>query len=129
MFEGLSWLVRVFKTTAFQKFAFRENVSDASLKDAIERAEAGSIDANLGGGLIKQRVARRGAGRSGGYRTIIIFRTDTRAVFVFGFAKSQRANLEKRENDVFKKAAKLVLAFSEDDMNSEVASGRMIEIE
>jgi len=39
---------------------------DDRLCEAVERAESGLIDANLGGGLIKQRVARLGQGRSGG---------------------------------------------------------------
>ncbi len=58
------------------------------LCEAIERAERGIVDADLGGGVIKQRVARPGQGRSGGYRTLIAFRSETRAVFLFGFAKN-----------------------------------------
>lgn len=77
------------------------------LCEAIERAERGLIDADLGAGLIKQRVARPGAGRSGGYRTLIFFRAETRAVFAFGFAKSDLANLEDDEEAAFKRAAKL----------------------
>ena len=83
------------------------------LCEAIERAERGLIDADLGAGLIKQRVARPGAGRSGGYRTLIFFRAETRAVFAFGFAKSDLANLEDDEEAAFKRAAKLVLVFSD----------------
>ena len=120
--------VRVFKTATFQKYAIREGIANASLLGAIERAGAGSVDADLGGGLIKQRIGRRGAGKSGGYRTIILFRAGVRAVFVFGFAKSQRANLDRQETVVFKKAAKLVLALSDDALDAEVVSGRIIEI-
>jgi hypothetical protein len=54
----------------------------------IERAERGIIDADLGGGLIKQRVARPGQGRSGGFRMIVVYRTKERAVFIYGFAKT-----------------------------------------
>ena len=80
--------MRVFKSNRFHRFARKEKISDAMLCEAIERAERGLIDADLGAGLIKQRVARPGAGRSGGYRTLIFFRAETRAVFAFGFAKS-----------------------------------------
>ncbi|MFP5235931.1 MAG: type II toxin-antitoxin system RelE/ParE family toxin [Acidobacteriota bacterium] len=76
------------------RFARREGLAPATLRDAIERAEKGLVDADLGGGLIKQRVARAGKGRSGGYRTIIAYRRKDRAIFVFGFAKSDRENLE-----------------------------------
>ena len=74
----------------FAKFARKERIGDEALRDAIRRAEQGLIDADLGSGLIKQRIAREGAGRSGGYRTIIFFRGGERAVFAFGFAKAIR---------------------------------------
>jgi hypothetical protein len=60
-------------------------------------AARGLIDADLGGGVIKQRVARPGRGRSGGYRVLLAYRAGTRSVFVFGFAKSERANIDDAE--------------------------------
>ena len=80
--------MRVFKNGWFQKFARKEKISDAMLCEAVARAERGQIDADLGAGLIKQRVARPGAGKSAGFRTLVFFRAQTRAVFAFGFAKS-----------------------------------------
>src|SRR5208282_3210279 len=106
-------LVRVFKNAWFQKFVRKERISDAALCEAVARAEKGLIDADLGGGLLKQRVARPGAGKSGGYRTLIFFRSGMRAVFAFGFAKNDMANIDNDEEATFKKAAKLVLAFSD----------------
>ncbi len=120
--------MRVFKNAWFRKFATKERISDTALCEAVSRAEIGLVDADLGGGLLKQRVARPGAGRSGGYRTILIFRSGARAVFVFGFAKNNRANLNAEEQAVYKAAAKLVLAFSEDQFDAEVASRRMMEV-
>jgi hypothetical protein len=55
------------------------------------------VDADLGGGVIKQRIAREGQGRSGGYRTLLAFRSKDRAVFIYGFAKSERDNIEDDE--------------------------------
>ena len=60
----------------------------------------------MGSGLLKQRVAREGAGKSGGYRTLIFFRLGERAIFAFGFAKSDKANLNAEELTEFRKAAK-----------------------
>jgi hypothetical protein len=80
--------VHIFKTKALARFAKRERISDASLTVAIENAERGLVDADLGGGVIKQRVARLGQGKSGGYRMLIGFRSKRMAVFLFGFAKS-----------------------------------------
>jgi hypothetical protein len=89
--------VRVFKTKWFARFARRERIADASLAEAVRRAERGVVDADLGGGVIKQRVARPGQGRSGGYRVLAAYRRKTRAVFLFGFAKSERDNVEDDE--------------------------------
>jgi hypothetical protein len=89
--------VRVFKTKWFARFAQRERIADASLAEAVRRAERGLVDADLGGGVIKQRVARSGQGRSGGYRVLAAYRRKTRAVFLFGFAKSERDNVEDDE--------------------------------
>jgi hypothetical protein len=79
------------------RYARRQQIADHSLVDAIERAERGAIDADLGGGIIKQRVARSGQGRSGGYRTLIAYRAGTRAVFLYAFAKNERENIDPDE--------------------------------
>jgi hypothetical protein len=86
--------MRIFKTKWFARFARREGIADESLREAIERAERGMIDADLGGGLIKQRAAREGKGRSGGYRVIVAYRFKDRAIFLYGFAKSEQENVE-----------------------------------
>lgn len=75
--------MQAFKTRWFARFARRERIDDRSLIEAVERAERGLIDADLGGGLIKQRVARPGKGRSGGYRVIVAYRIRSRAVFLY----------------------------------------------
>ena len=89
--------MRIFKTKPFMRFARRERLADAVLVEALERAEKGLLAADLGGGLFKQRVARAGQGRSGGYRTLIAIRWGTRAVFLLGFAKSDRENITADE--------------------------------
>jgi hypothetical protein len=80
--------LRVFTTKVFARFARKERLDDRQLCEAIARAERGLVDADLGGNLIKQRVARSGRGRSGGYRTVVAFRASQRSVFLYGFAKS-----------------------------------------
>ncbi len=54
------------------------------------RAESGLVEADLGGGLFEARVGRAGQGRRGGYRVLFAFRSGERAVFLYGFAKSER---------------------------------------
>lgn len=89
--------VRIFKTKWIVRFTERERIADDSLNEAIERAARGLVDADLGGGIIKQRVARPGQGRSGGYRMLIAYRAENRAVFLYGYAKRERENIEPDE--------------------------------
>jgi hypothetical protein len=98
--------VRVFKTKGFARFARRERISDAYLCGAVRRAERGLLDADLGGGVIKQRMARPGQGRSGGHRVLIAYRPKTRSVFLFGFAKSARGNVDEDELATAREIAK-----------------------
>jgi hypothetical protein len=95
------------------RFARRERIADEALCEAIERAVRGLIDADLGGGVIKQRVARVGQGRSGGFRTLIAFKAAKRSVFMFGFAKSDQDNINDRELEDLRKAAKVYMELSE----------------
>jgi hypothetical protein len=89
--------VRLFKTKWLARFARRQRIDDRSLVEAVVRAGRGSIDADLGGGLIKQRVAQPGQGRSGGHRLLIAYCAGDRAVFLYGFAKNERDNIDPDE--------------------------------
>jgi hypothetical protein len=120
---------RVFKTRWFQRFARSEKIRDAVLLDAVARAEKGQLDADLGGGVIKQRIARPGQGKSGGYRTIILFKQGQRAVFVYGFAKSERENIDADEEKQFKEAARHVLRLTEKQIAELIKEGDFVEID
>ncbi len=98
------------------------------LVDAVRRAEKGQVDADLGGGVIKQRIARPGQGKSGGFRTIIFFRRGERAVFAYGFAKSARANIDADEEKQFKEAARYVLQLTEKQIEELVKNGDFVEV-
>ena len=89
--------MRIFKTKGFSRFQRKEGIHDDALREAVARAERGLIDADLGHGLIKQRVARPGEGKRGGFRTIIAYRTTDRSAFLYGFAKSGQANISARD--------------------------------
>ena len=87
------------------------------------------IATDLGGGLIKQRVARSGEGKSGGYRTLILFKTEVRALFVYGFAKSDRANLNPDEEIFYRKLAKAYLSLNDIEMDSIAVSKSWTKVE
>ena len=71
-------------------------ISDNDLKAAVHQLEAGQAAANLGGDVYKVRVGRPGEGKSGGYRVIVLFRKEERTFYVYGFAKSEKANISER---------------------------------
>ena len=120
--------LRVFKTKEFGRFARREKIADRVLCDAIARLERGLIDADLGGGLLKQRIARPGQGRSGGFRTLLVYRVQTRSVFVYGFAKSERSNIEPDELVFWRKVAAAYLAMTDENIETAITSDELMEV-
>ena len=120
--------MRVFKTKWFAGFARRERISDRSLCEAVRRAERGLVDADLGGGVIKQRVARPGQGRSGGYRVLVAYRRDVKAVFLYGFAKSERDNVENDELETARDIAKAWLDANPDQLARAIEEGLLQEV-
>jgi len=121
-------VTRVFVTKGFARFARRASLGDRELCAAIEGAEAGQIDADLGGDVIKLRIARAGGGKSGGYRTIVLFRAADRAFFVFGFAKKDRANIDVDELRGFRSLAKRMLGFTERELATALTSKAITEL-
>ena len=121
--------VKTFKTKAFARFADREGLEDAALCEAVRRAGEGLIDADLGGGVIKQRIARKGGGRSGGFRTIVLFRRGALAFFVYGFSKSDRENLRRDELATYRLLADGYLALDRKGLAAAQATGAIIEVE
>ena len=86
------------------------------------------IDADLGGGIIKQRLARPGEGKAKGYRSLVVFRKGDRAFFVYGFPKNELGNIRDDEAEQLKKAAKSILAFSDDQICQLIENGQFEEV-
>lgn len=120
--------MRIFKSRWFDRFARKHDLSDGALGEAVRMAEAGRVDADYGGGVVKQRIARPHEGKSGGYRSVILYRRGDRAFFVYGFAKSDRANITELEEREFKALAKMVFAFSDEELRELLAAGAYLEV-
>ena len=91
-------------------------------------ANQGLIDADLGGGVIKQRIARAGEGKSGGSRAIIAFRKNDRAIFVFGFEKKDQANIDRSDLQAFRELAQLIFSYSHAEIENQLAIGALFTI-
>jgi len=119
--------MRTFKNKPFARFAKNARLSDAALWEAVDAAGRGLTDADLGGGAIKQRIARAGGGKSGGFRTIVLFRSGARAFFEHGFAKNEQDNIRDDELAYFKQLAAVLLAYDDEEPTQAVAAGVLME--
>lgn len=117
----------VYQTKGFHRFARKAKISAADLLDAIARADRGLIDADLGGGLIKQRIARPGQGKRGGHRSIVAYRVGSLAVFMFGFSKNELDNIGPDDLADLRLLAKGWFE-SAATMASDVSNGILIEV-
>jgi hypothetical protein len=125
-FEGLE--LRILMVRRFSQFAKNERLSNDTLIQAVGVVESGLVDAHLGGGLIKVRIAREGAGKSGGYRTLLFFHYEERAIFAFGFPKKDKANISARELIALKVTSKSLLSKSETEIDELVLQGKLLEL-
>ncbi len=122
------WRLRIFKTKPFARFARKARLNDAALCEAVDSALRGLIDADLGGGVLKQRIARPGGGKSGGFRTIILFRVGAAAFFVHGFAKNEQDDIREDELAAFKMLAAVMLSYDDVTLDDAIGNGTLMEV-
>ena len=120
--------MRIFLNKPFQRFARKEGLTDPQLCEAVERAECGLLDADLGGGVLKQRIARLGEGRSGRFRSVILYRVNDLAFFVYGYPKSERENITEDELKGFKLLAKGMLNYNEEQIRTALEADVLREV-
>ena len=118
----------IYKTKVFDRWANEQGLTDQSLCQAVKEMNSGLIDADLGGGLYKKRVARTGQGKSGGFRTLVATNRGDRWIFVFGFAKNERDNINKKEQESLKVLANQLLALSKQDLLRMQSKFKLIEV-
>jgi hypothetical protein len=120
--------VRVLKNRPFARWAKGEQMMDAVLCNAAREIEAGLVDARLGGFLLKKRIGKGPRGKRGGVRVIVAHRKGDRLIFLFGFAKNDRDNIEPGERKALHKLAGLYMAKSDADVNGLVGSQVLLEV-
>jgi hypothetical protein len=126
-FLALYFVMRTFKNPWFTRFAVKEGIPDEELKDMVNQLEAGQADADLGSDVYKIRKARSGAGKSGGYRIIVFFRSGKRTFFHYAYPKSARDNIDKKELRFFKESAKINLNLTDEQLGVRLNAGQWIE--
>ncbi len=121
--------MRIFKNKVFSQWAAKEGLDDDALRAAVDEMERGLIDADLGGHIVKKRVAVGGRGKSGGVRALLVFKVGNQAFFVYGFAKNARANINAVELKALKHLAKELLGYSDKALTEAIKHGALIEVE
>ena len=119
---------RVFAAKGFDRWSKIHDVDDAALTEAIDLADRGAVAAQLGGGLVKLRIARRGGGKSVGFRTIVALKVGERAIFLYGFAKSEVDNIDAEDLFRLKQFGKTLQRLDAEGINKALASGQIREI-
>jgi len=119
---------RILKTRSFSRWALRADLSDTALLTAVREIEQGLIDGDLGGGVLKKRIGVPGRGKSGGARVVLATSRGDRWYFMFGFLKSQRANVSPRELEALRELARDLLDLNEKKIDAQTKSGALEEV-
>lgn len=121
--------MRIFKNKDFNKWAAKEGIDDSALVNAVDEMERGLINADLGGHVFKKRVGIEGRGKSGGVRTLLAYKLNDKAFFIFGFAKNARSNISTKELKALKLYAKELLGYGDRKLEQAKANDVLIELE
>lgn len=118
----------IYKTKWFNRWAKKEGLNTASLCLAVAEMLNGLYEADLGGSVLKKRIARDGQGKSGGFRTLIATNKKDRWFFIYGFAKNERSNIDEDEEEALKKLATSLLLLSDESLAQSESKGKIIEV-
>jgi len=120
--------MRIFVIKEFSKWAKACDLTDDLLCSAVDEIELGLVDADLGGHLLKKRIATKGRGKSGSVRTLVTFSKSTRTIFMYGFEKSERANISQKEKKMLQELGKFYLSLTDTELESRLKSRALREI-
>ncbi|MGD0664048.1 MAG: type II toxin-antitoxin system RelE/ParE family toxin [Syntrophorhabdales bacterium] len=122
--------MRVFKNKWFFHWARREDIADAVLLQAAQEVATGRVEAGLGGCLFKKRLPRQGQGKSGGYRVIVGYKrpNSERLIFLYAFAKSDKANISDKEEAALNLVAESFVATTDEQLHELLAAGSVWEV-
>jgi hypothetical protein len=122
-------MMEVYKNRWFDRWARKEGLEDSSLCAAVREMVAGLYDADLGSGLVKKRIARPGEGKSGGFRTLIATNKGDRWIFIYGFPKNERSNIDRDEEKQLKTLAEGLLSLDPKEIELFKDEGKLMEID
>src|SRR5438132_8712333 len=120
--------MRILKNKLFDQWAQKLRITDSILVEAVNDLEKRLYEANLGGHIYKKRIAVGSKGKSSGVRTIVAFKFNDKAFFIYGFAKNKKSNISKKEEEGLKALAKFYFSLNEKQINHSVKEGKLVEV-
>ena len=120
--------MRIFKDRQFNKWAYKEGITDKLLRVAVAEMEEGLVDADLGGNVYKKRVALQRRGKRGGARTLLAYRIGKKAFFMYGFAKNELDNIDDKELKALKQLAAIQLGWNEEQLALALQHEKLFEV-
>jgi len=120
--------VRIFKTRLFHRWSTKLGIDNIKLIQAIQEMNGGNFEGNLGGFLFKKRIALGSSGKRGALRTIIVFKRNDKAFFVYGYAKNVKSNMTLKEKQIYKKLANILLAYDDEQLSHAIKHKELIEV-
>jgi len=124
-----SLCVKKLSTKWFQKWAKKVNLSNNNMLEAIHNLENSLSTSSLGNNLHKVRIKREHSGKDSGFRTIILYKSEDRAIFLYGFGKNEKSNIDKKELLYFKKLGRDLLGLSVDKLNQAIKKEMLFDLE
>jgi hypothetical protein len=121
-------MMKIYKTRWFNRWARNEDIEDSTLCNAVDEIASGLYEADLGGGLIKKRIARPGKGKSGGFRTLVATNQGDLWIFIHGFAKNERSNITKDEEKQLKESARDLLSLPPEGIEILKSDNELFEV-
>ncbi|MCK4608257.1 MAG: type II toxin-antitoxin system RelE/ParE family toxin [Gammaproteobacteria bacterium] len=120
--------MRIFKNKFFSQWARKIGLENKTLKLAVDEINSGLYEADLGGCLFKKRIGLRNKGKRSSLRTIVVFKKDRKAFYLYGFSKNKQANISTTDKKIYKELAALLLSYSDEEINFAVKNKKLIEV-
>lgn len=120
--------MRIFKNKLFHQWAKKIGLDNKTLEIVINEISTGLHDGKLGGLLYKKRIHINGRGKRSGVRTIIAFREEDKAFFIYGYSKNVRANIDEKEKKVYLKLAKMYFSYNKTQITEAIKMKKFIEV-
>ena len=118
----------IYKTRHFARWARKAGLNDLLLETAVFEIQSGLLEADLGSGIVKKRIALPGRGKRGSTRTLLATNLDDRWFFIFGFEKNERENISENELTILKKLAKDLLGMTAAQITVAIGEGFLVEV-